>query len=219
VLLIHHALGSSRLYSDPRLGSVSEWVAARGCRVISYDLPGHGRSDPLNAIEEDFVERCAVDAMGVLEACGVGHAAAVIGVGFGGLVALRIGAMLPKSANCVIADSAPGLLPSAPWEPWPGLMEPSDDEQVSIALEHAWSRYAISMAERDPYEQLAGNMQCPSLLVFSSGGEARSTQKLYATARALGSQVALVPGDAPPTCWRSPSFFVREVEKFLASFA
>jgi pimeloyl-ACP methyl ester carboxylesterase len=217
VLLLHQALGSAEMYSDARLGNVSEWLAARGCRVISYDLPGHGCSDSFDEFPDDFIDQAAVDALDLLDALGLDEAAAVIGVGFGGLVALRLAAMLPLRVRCAVADSPPLLEPWVPFEPWPGLPPAKQDQ--ARRLPERWERYARSLSATDPLRTLAGALQCPAMVLVPADNPGPEASRLQAAARALSARLTLVPADGPPTCWRAPGFFVREVEGFLASYA
>jgi hypothetical protein len=42
---------------------------------------------------------------------------------------------------------------------------------------------------------------------------------LYDFARRMPqAQVAVLPGDSPPACWHAPALFMREAERFLASY-
>ena len=49
VLLLHHALGCFDAYSNAERGNLAEWLTARGCQVVGFDLEGHGDSAPVRA--------------------------------------------------------------------------------------------------------------------------------------------------------------------------
>ncbi|NJN63979.1 MAG: alpha/beta hydrolase, partial [Acidobacteria bacterium] len=184
---------------------------------VAYDLPGHGQSERVASFPPDFVERSAVDAIEVLDACHGGHAGAVIGIGFGGLVALRLAAMLPKHVNCAIADSPPGLMPGGPVEPF--QMAQDRNGETPAELMTAWKRLATRLGQDDPYQRLRGTIQCPVLITFCGSSDAPDAGRVYRLARELPAQVAILPGDVPPASWNAPGFFLREVERFLAAYA
>ncbi len=218
VLLIHEALGSTAAYFDPERGALAEAIAARGCRVVAFDLPGHGLSDAVpGGLPPDFVERCAVDAVEVLDAVHGGQTGAVIGVGFGGLVALRLAAMLPRRFNCAIADSPPGLMPGGAVEPFTLADKRGEPKRPNLVA--AWQTFAERLAGEDPYQRLRGTMQCPVLITFCGSSDSTEAARVYRLAREFPAQVAILPGEVPPASWNAPGFFLREVERFLAAYA
>ena len=92
-------------------GSTGNWVElvpdlVGSYRVISIDLPGHARSEPLlrGATMEDF----AAAAAAVLEAEGV-QQAIVAGHSFGGLVAIRLARSRPELVRALLLVSPAGI--------------------------------------------------------------------------------------------------------------
>ena len=81
-----------QVYAD-RLASFS--------RLIRFDLRGIGLSDPLGSSDPPTVEQWASDALAVLDAEVVGHAA-VLGVSFGGLAALLLAATHPERIHALV---------------------------------------------------------------------------------------------------------------------
>lgn len=217
VLVIHHALGTFAGYSDPHLGNVVEWVAARGCQVIGFDLPGHGRSGGREPFPEGYLERSLGDAQAVLDAADV-PAAAVIGVGFGGLVALNLAASSPRRVSCVLADSPPGIHEAVGPEPWPGLNEMGP--RAGAAFGESYRAYLERLSREPGYPFLAGRPHCPGLIVAAGEADGAAAIALHEVGRRSPTfTVAMVPGLAPPACWSSPRFFLREAERFLAAYA
>ncbi len=215
VLLLHEALAGAQPYFEP--GRLAEQVAARGCRVIGFDLPGHGdgsATGPAREIRFDVetVEEVAGRALEILDAEGIEQASAAIGIGFGGLVALRLATMLPSRVRCVVADSPPGMTPDAPAEPWP-----ADGEAASHPLRTAWDAFVSRIDGEDPYGWLAGAIQVPALITIGAEADDPSTERLFDVARRLPAQMALLPGASPPAHRSAAAFFLRELERFLAA--
>ena len=100
LLLLHGLAGSTGNWVE----LVPELVARY--RVISVDLPGHARSEPLGrgATMEDF----AATAAAVLDAEGV-QQAAVAGHSFGGLVAIRLARSRPELVRALLLVSPAGI--------------------------------------------------------------------------------------------------------------
>lgn len=217
VLLIHHALGTFAGYSDPQIGNVAEWIAARGCRVIGFDLPGHGGSGGRDLFPEWYLERSIGDAQAVLDALEV-PVAAVVGVGFGGLVALNLAASAPRRVSCVLADSPPGIHEAIGPEPWPGLNEMGP--RAGTAFGESYRAYLGTLSREPGFPFLAGRPHCPGLIVAAGEADGPAAIALHEVGRRAPSiAVATVPGSAPPACWSSPRFFLREAERFLAAYA
>ncbi len=217
VLLIHHALGTFAGYSDPHLGNVAEWIVARGCRVVGFDLAGHGASGGREFFPDACLERSVADAQAVLDALEI-SSAAVIGVGFGGLVALNLAAGAPRRVSCVLVDSLPGIHEALGPEPWPGLNEMGP--RAGAAFGVAYRDYLAGLAAQPGYPFLAGRPHCPGLLVASGEADGPAAIALHEVARrAPAMAVAMVPGAAPPACWSAPRYFLQEAERFLAAYA
>ncbi len=215
VLVVHHALGSFEDLCDPERGAPAEALAARGCRVIGFDLAGHGLSGAVAEFPADFLDRSAEDAVAVMESCGIGGVAAAVGIGFGGLVAIRLAAMRPRRVRCVVVDSVPGVLASTPVEPWPGQTGPVGEDGYDPAP--AWLRYA---AELDEARLVPPRLDVPALLFACRTDAPAEQNRMAALARTLGTaRVAWSEMADPPVCWSDPAFFLTEVERFLAVHA
>ncbi|WP_343246159.1 alpha/beta hydrolase, partial [Streptomyces sp. SID5785] len=100
LLLCLHGIGSSSAAFAPQL----EGLAAHA-RVLAWDAPGYGRSpDPEAPLDLDgFADAAA----GVIRARG--SSAHVLGVSWGGVIALRLATRHPDLVDSVIvADSSAG---------------------------------------------------------------------------------------------------------------
>ncbi len=216
VLLIHPALGSwGALHEDGP--SIPEAIAARGCRVIGFDLAGHGHSDPLPEFPDDFLERSVADAVAVLESCGIGAAAAAIGIGFGGVVALRLAALARRRVRCVVADSVPGILASTPTEPWPGLDATAHHGYDPTA---SWLRYAEELSGAGRLYPAGMRIDVPTLIIACGAESTAEAHRMYDFARNIGgAQVAWAPVECPPVCRTATPYFINELEMFLAAYA
>lgn len=92
-LILLHGLSQQRHFWDP----VCAYLQAS--RIIRLDQRGHGLSD--TPVDVDYsIDRCALDAMEVMDALGV-TTATVIGHSWGGAVAARIGAMDPHRVRTI----------------------------------------------------------------------------------------------------------------------
>ncbi|MGW0551821.1 alpha/beta fold hydrolase [Streptomyces altiplanensis] len=100
LLLCLHGIGSSSAAFAPQLAELSSHV-----RVVAWDAPGYGKSpDPGSALTlDDFADAAAAV---VRER---GASAHVLGVSWGGVIALRLATRHPGLVDSlVVADSSPG---------------------------------------------------------------------------------------------------------------
>ncbi|MFD7922116.1 alpha/beta fold hydrolase [Streptomyces sp. NPDC059740] len=100
LLLCLHGIGSSSAAFAPQLDALSGHA-----RVVAWDAPGYGRSaDPAAPLTlDDFADTAAAL---IRDRGGVAH---LLGVSWGGVIALRLAARHPDLvASLVVADSSPG---------------------------------------------------------------------------------------------------------------
>jgi pimeloyl-ACP methyl ester carboxylesterase len=216
VLLIHHGLSQFDDYAQPHTGSLVRSLEARGCQVVGFDLMGHGESSELPEFSRGYLDRCVEDAWAVLGTIG-SPPTPIVGVGFGGIVALSLAAARPQLVSCLLLDSLPGLCNAVPFEPWRHAVR---DVGANLSPRtEAWRRF---VAELDGWSQQLEleRVEAPTLTVVC--GDNLSTETLaglYDFARRMPqAQVAVLPGDSPPACWHAPALFMREAERFLASY-
>lgn len=124
VVFFHAAPGSRRFDPDPAA------TAAAGVRLVTFDRPGYGGSDPLAAGTIPTITRFADDAVAVLAELGVTDAV-LAGWSAGGRVAAAVAARRPELASALFVVATP-----AP-----------DDEVAWVPEEQ---RQAIRMMQRDP---------------------------------------------------------------------
>ncbi|MYT72948.1 MULTISPECIES: alpha/beta fold hydrolase [unclassified Streptomyces] len=100
LLLCLHGIGSSSAAFAPQLAGLSGHV-----RVIAWDAPGYGRSDdPEEPLDLDGFADAAAD---VIRAHGA--SAHVLGVSWGGVIALRLATRHPELVDSlIVADSSAG---------------------------------------------------------------------------------------------------------------
>ncbi|WP_258052773.1 alpha/beta fold hydrolase [Streptomyces sp. Ru73] len=100
LLLCLHGIGSSSTAFAPQLATLSRYV-----RVVAWDAPGYGESaDPAGPFTlDDFADTAAAL---IRQRGGRAH---VLGVSWGGVIALRLAARHPELvSSLVIADSSAG---------------------------------------------------------------------------------------------------------------
>ncbi|MGX1884957.1 alpha/beta fold hydrolase [Streptomyces sp. NPDC055287] len=100
LLLCLHGIGSSSAAFAPQLAALSAHL-----RVVAWDAPGYGKSpDPESALTlDDFADAAAA----VIRARGTN--AHVLGVSWGGVIALRLATRHPGLVDSlIVADSSPG---------------------------------------------------------------------------------------------------------------
>ncbi|WP_424920962.1 alpha/beta fold hydrolase, partial [Streptomyces sp. wa13] len=100
LLLCLHGIGSSSAAFAPQLAELSSYV-----RVVAWDAPGYARSpDPAGPMSlDDYADAAAAL---IRERAGSAH---VLGVSWGGVIALRLATRHPGLVDSlIIADSSPG---------------------------------------------------------------------------------------------------------------
>ena len=124
VVFFHAAPGSRRFDPDPAA------TAAAGVRLIMFDRPGYGGSDPLADGTIPTVTRFADDAAAVLDELGITDAV-LVGWSAGGRIAAAVAARRPELAAALFIVATPAPDEDVPWVP---------EEQ----------RQAITMMKGDP---------------------------------------------------------------------
>ena len=90
-VLFLHGLGGSRISWDPQLAAVGPWRYA-----VAWDLPGYGRSAPIEGGRAPMTfDRLADAASLFIQSLGV-HAAHVVGISFGGMIAQYLATRHPE---------------------------------------------------------------------------------------------------------------------------
>ncbi|MFH9616408.1 alpha/beta fold hydrolase [Streptomyces pratensis] len=100
LLLCLHGIGSSSAAFAPQLAELSSYV-----RVVAWDAPGYAKSpDPAGPMDlDDYADTAAAL---IRERAGSAH---VLGVSWGGVIALRLATRHPELvASLIVADSSPG---------------------------------------------------------------------------------------------------------------
>lgn len=172
IVVLGHALGATHHIW-------AEVIAELGpsYRVITWDLPGHGKSDPIGADTsmETIVTRLqrGLAQMGV-ERFHLG------GISLGGMVALAFGEAHPDQVQTLgICDSGPALLPAEPWLTKAALVRDQGTEALVEATMQRWftpsfqkSKAAQQVRERFIACSSEGYAQCCEVIAntnLSSG--------------------------------------------------
>jgi 3-oxoadipate enol-lactonase len=88
-LLLLHGLGGSRLSWEPQLVALAD-----RCRVVAWDMPGYGQSQPLDdVVTFSSLADAVLDLVDVLG----GGAVHLAGISFGGMIAQYVAARWPSS--------------------------------------------------------------------------------------------------------------------------
>ncbi|WP_217166845.1 alpha/beta fold hydrolase [Streptomyces sp. AC512_CC834] len=111
LVLCLHGIGSSSAAFAPQTGA----LAAAGHRVVAWDAPGYGKSaDPDGDLTlDDYADTAAAVIRARVSASATATARAteahVVGVSWGGVIALRLATRHPELvASLTVADSTPG---------------------------------------------------------------------------------------------------------------
>jgi pimeloyl-ACP methyl ester carboxylesterase len=132
VVLLHAGVADRTMWSE-----LQPELAAAGYRAIALDLPGFGDApaEPGRAPHDAVLE--TLDALGIEQA-------AVVGLSFGGAVALRIAALAPQRIGTLLLVSTPPPLdPSAEleaaWEAEESALARGDIDAAVAAVVDAWT--------------------------------------------------------------------------------
>ena len=98
LVLIHGLLMNRRMFDH-----LAPVLAARGNRVITIDLLGHGGSDMPEDMHEYSMERFANQVVGLLDHLGIGRSA-VGGTSLGANVTLEMGRIAPKRLRAMFLE-------------------------------------------------------------------------------------------------------------------
>lgn len=129
VVLFHGAPGSRLFSPDPAA------TTDAGARLITFDRPGYGRSDPL---AHRRVAHAAVDFVALLDHLGLTDAA-IVGWSGGGPFAVATAMHAPRRVTSLAIVSAPGPLDEVPGA-WEDLGE--------------YQRPTAEMARREPHRSV-----------------------------------------------------------------
>jgi pimeloyl-ACP methyl ester carboxylesterase len=157
-VLVHMGTPNSRHLYGPNVTD----AGARGLRLISYDRPGYGGSDPQPG---RTVADCAADARAICEALGIGTVA-MWGVSGGGPHVLACAALLPGLVTAVASLASPAPYPADGIDWFAGMgQENVDDFRLTLSDEAA-ARAKLEEERRGMLAATAGDIadQLKSLL-------------------------------------------------------
>ena len=96
-VVLSHALGASSEIWGYQLP-----LLAAKFRVLAYDLPGHGESEP--PVGQDSFDDLAADVTALLDHIGIGRVA-FVGLSIGGMIALHFGLLYPQRLQAMVLCS------------------------------------------------------------------------------------------------------------------
>jgi pimeloyl-ACP methyl ester carboxylesterase len=144
-VLVHMGTPNSRRLYGPNVID----AAARGLRLISYDRPGYGGSEPQPG---RTVADCAADVRAICEALGIGTVA-MWGISGGGPHVLACAALLPDLVTAVASLASPAPYPADGLDWFAGMgQENVDDSRLILGGDLAAAR---AKHEEDRQQMLA----------------------------------------------------------------
>ncbi len=210
VVLLHHALGSTRSWRKQLP------VLARRYRATAYDRPGFGRSPgpaafawPLDYLDGDVAELVAL-----LDALGIGRAA-LIGHSDGATIALLAAARHPARVAGVLAES-PHVAVEVPRCPdaiaaFAAELAASPDMQAALARNHGAQAGRVVQRWHDRWRDPAfwvwdvsgelARVQCPVLVVHGAADPYFSVEHSAMIAQCTRGALVVMPdaGHSPHT--------------------
>lgn len=159
-VLLLHSLGTTHELWDEQMPALRD-----ACRVIRYDVRGHGRS---TAPPGEFtIEQLGADALAVLDAVHV-RSAALCGISIGGVTSIWLGQHAPDRIDrLVLANTAARIGTS---ESWSARIREVRAEGMDVAAEQALPRwFSADFRERRPdiverYREMARSCALESYL-------------------------------------------------------
>jgi len=159
LILLHAGIADRRMWAEQL-----EPLAAAGHRVVAVDMPGFGEAGPAQDAFAPWNDVLAT--MDTLEI----ERAALVGVSFGGDVALRVPLVAPERVTALVlcGARAPGVEPSdelrAAWQAEEEALERGDVEAAVAAIVDAWTlpgapgelRDLVAAMQRRAFELQAG---------------------------------------------------------------
>jgi len=228
VLLLHDGTGSSLSLNHRETATLVDWLWQRKCRVVTFDLRGHGQSSRVRQLDQDWYQSSADDARAVLDDLGVDEAT-VIGVGDGAVVALKLAIRHPQCVTAVVADGARVRLTPALAagrnpkgkrlsDQWRQLLEQMHGADHVDALMEAYAGLMDRLAA-DPADHYCGNLgsvRCPVMLLacdddrFDLPKHGRQLAAMLPDAR-----LQTVGGAGQVLLWSDAAAFRAAVQPFL----
>lgn len=213
VLLLHELAGSARTFLP-----LVEPLIATGREVVVLDLPGHGHSSAVPGSDLDGNAWAVAGALDEVTA----EPMDIVGVDYGGFLALSIAALFPTRVRSliVVEPLAPPAAGRAPSSIVPVSQRARGALTVLRQGRHGLGRmHSVldQLRSADPiwWKGLA-NINCPTLLIDGGHGHAANLVDLDAMADTIpdAKRVSLTTGARP---WiAAPQLFADVVTSFLA---
>jgi pimeloyl-ACP methyl ester carboxylesterase len=227
-LVLTHGYGASAQMWAPNLPALG---ATR--RVITWDLPGHGRSSSPEDLARYTEAACVADLGAVLDACGAARAV-IGGLSLGGYLSLAFWLAWPaRVAALLLCDTGPGYRRDDAREQWNaralaradaldqrGLAALGDGPEArGIRQDPAGLARAArgTLTQHDARVITAlPQVTVPALVVVGAEDSAFRGAADYLAARIPGASLAVIPGAGHAANLDQPSQFDQAVLGFLA---
>ncbi len=235
--LLVHSLGTNRSMWDHQVA-----VLAGDRRVITVDLPGHGRSSALPG--SYTVDDLGVDILDVVAACGV-ERFEVVGISLGGLIALWLAVNAPDRVDALVACNTAGRLGSE--ELWSGRIEAVEAGGMEAIRDNVVRRFFAPDFERlrpeefERYNEIfsatdpvgyvgccaalrdgdltaeVGSIGCPTLVIGGDRDIATPPDQSMTLHQAIsGSRLEIIEGAAHLSNLDRPQAFNQVLAEFLS---
>ena len=211
-LLLSHGFGSSAHMWQPNIAALA---ATRP--VITWDMPGHGRSDSPPEPGRYTQDACVADMAAVLDACGADRAV-LGGLSLGGYLSLAFWlAHRERVAALLLVDTGPGFRSDDARQRWNERALATADRADRPGLAHA-ARGMLTQHDARVIESLP-SVDVPVLvLVGADDGPFLGAAK-YVAAKVPGAEHVVIPDAGHASNVDQPELFNRYVLAFLGRLA
>jgi pimeloyl-ACP methyl ester carboxylesterase len=185
-VLVHQGTPNSRHLYPPHAAD----AAARGLRLLSYDRPGYGESDPS---PDRTVADCAADVRVICEAFGFDRIA-VWGISGGGPHALATAALLPDLVAAAATLASPAPYPAEGIDWFDGMGQENADDFRLFMTDPVAAR-AKSKQDREQLLTVTAADLAASFKTLLTPTDAAVLTRDFADFMAFCMHAGLAPGD------------------------
>jgi 3-oxoadipate enol-lactonase len=241
VIVLGHTLATSRAMWRKQIP-----YFAQRCRVVSYDLRGHGES-----AAPDYpysLEMLSEDVIGILDSLGVAQPAIFLGISIGGMIGQALALRHPERFRALILSNTISRTPPEGQAMWDQRIEAIRKDGVEGQVQATLERWlSPEFRTRDPettkwvadliratpatgfigcaraiqkldYTDQLGRVTLPTLIIAGEKDPGASVAAAQAIHEKIkGSQLAVIPGCYHQTPIEAPDAFNRAVGTFLST--
>jgi len=229
VLLTHGYSATSRMWA-PQIRGLAD-----RCRLIVWDLRGHGESDSPQDPAAYSEALSVADMAAILDACGV-ERAVVGGLSLGGYLSLAFHVAHPGRVEALMLfDTGPGYRNDEARQKWNRMAEgyargldekglASLGSGVEVRAAQHRSASGLALAARGILKQAdarvidsLGGIRVPTLVLWGERDEAFAKPGEYMAAKIPGARKVVIPGAGHAANLDQPDAFNAAVGDFLGS--